>query len=96
MGFCDLHTHSKFSDGTDSPKEIIELAEKLSLSAVALTDHNTVSGLAEFLREAEGKQVNAVAGIEISTEPNECSNVRVALEALGYEFVTVSDLLRKR
>ena len=68
MGFCDLHTHSKFSDGTDSPKEIIELAEKLSLSAVALTDHNTVSGLAEFLREAEGKQVNDVAGIEISTD----------------------------
>ncbi len=68
MSFCDLHTHSNFSDGTDIPTEIIEKAEKIGLSAVALTDHNTVSGLPEFLAAAEGKSIKAIAGIEISTD----------------------------
>lgn len=42
--YCDLHTHSWFSDGTDSPSQILEKAIELELSAVALTDHNTVAG----------------------------------------------------
>lgn len=63
---CDLHTHSIYSDGTCTPQEIVELAVARGLSAVALTDHNTVSGLPSFLKAAEGKKVEAVAGIEIS------------------------------
>lgn len=66
--YCDLHTHSLYSDGTFTPTEIIEMAEKFGLSAVALTDHNTVAGLAEFTKAAEGKRVQAIAGIEISTD----------------------------
>ena len=46
---CDLHCHSNFSDGTFSPKELVELAEKQGLSALALTDHNTSFGLKEFM-----------------------------------------------
>lgn len=65
--FCDLHTHSLFSDGTDSPTEILEIAVELGLSAVALTDHNTVAGLPEFLGSAGGKDILAVPGVEIST-----------------------------
>ena len=68
MQYCDLHTHSNYSDGTFTPAELIAEAEKIGLSAVALTDHNTVSGLPEFLSAAEGKKVKAVAGIEISTD----------------------------
>ena len=49
MKYCDLHTHSTFSDGTLTPTEIVELAEELGLTAVALTDHNNVDGLAELL-----------------------------------------------
>ena len=66
--YCDLHTHSVYSDGTYTPAELIEKAEQLGLSAVALTDHNTVAGLAEFAQAAKGKRVQAVAGIEISTD----------------------------
>ena len=63
----DLHLHSTHSDGTLTPAEIISLAKTLGLSAVALTDHNTASGLPDFLAEAERGGVTAVAGTELST-----------------------------
>ena len=68
--YCDLHTHSYFSDGTDSPSELLKKAIALGLSAVALTDHNTVAGLPEFLQAADGKDILAVPGVEISTGYN--------------------------
>lgn len=66
--FCDLHTHTVFSDGTLTPTELVEQAEALGLGAVALTDHNTVLGLPEFLAAAEGKAVKAVPGVEFSVD----------------------------
>ena len=65
---CDLHTHSTFSDGTFSPAQLIHEAQRVGLSAIALTDHNTVAGLPDFLCAAEGNGVEAVPGIEFSTE----------------------------
>ena len=65
---CDIHVHSYYSDGTYSPTDLIRLAEEAGLSAVALCDHNTVAGLPEFLAAAEGSSVEAVPGIEFSTE----------------------------
>ena len=44
----DLHTHSTCSDGTYTPTELVELAKKIGLSALALTDHDTIDGLEEF------------------------------------------------
>ena len=63
-----MHTHSCFSDGTYTPEELILEAKRIGLSAIALTDHNTVAGLDDFLRAAEGSGVEAVPGIELSTE----------------------------
>lgn len=63
----DLHTHSSASDGSDSPAELLRLAVLAGLSAVALTDHDTVSGLEEFLRAAQGRPITAVPGVEISS-----------------------------
>lgn len=63
---CDLHTHSIYSDGSYTPAEIIAEAKKLGLT-VALTDHNTVSGVAEFMKAAEEQGVTSVAGTELST-----------------------------
>ncbi len=65
---CDLHTHSVFSDGTYTPAEIIAEAEKQGLSSVALSDHNTVDGLSNFLNAAENSKVNAIAGAEFSVD----------------------------
>ena len=66
--FCDLHTHSVFSDGTCTPAELIDEAVSLGLSAIALTDHNTVDGLPDFLSAAEGRDILAIPGVEFSTE----------------------------
>ena len=65
--FCDLHTHSIYSDGTYTPAELIGEAKRLGL-IIALTDHNTAAGLAEFMAEAEAANVTAVAGVELSTD----------------------------
>lgn len=65
---CDLHTHSFYSDGTWSPRELIDEAIRIKLSAIALCDHNTTDGLEPFLSYAEGKDILAVPGIEISSE----------------------------
>lgn len=67
-GGADLHTHSTFSDGTLTPAELIALAGKVGLDAVALCDHNTVAGLPEFLDAAAGSGIEAVPGAEFSTE----------------------------
>ena len=45
--FVDLHTHSTASDGTDSPAEVVRLADAERLAVVALTDHDTLAGLDE-------------------------------------------------
>ena len=57
---CDLHIHSFYSDGSHSPSEIIDLAINAGLSAIALTDHNTIDGLSEFIFAAEGKNIDIV------------------------------------
>lgn len=71
MKICDLHTHSNFSDGTLTPTELLNKAVECGLSAIALCDHNTVGGLCEFKDAAQGKDIEAVLGSEISTEYEE-------------------------
>lgn len=68
MKTCDLHTHSAYSDGTRTPAQLIRAAEEAGLSAVALCDHNTVAGLPSFVAAGAESPVEAVPGIEFSTE----------------------------
>lgn len=65
---CDLHTHSVFSDGTYTPAQLLQEAQEKSLTAIALTDHNTVAGLPDFLAAADHYNVEAIAGVEFSTD----------------------------
>ena len=67
---CDLHSHSRFSDGTLSPTELVKLAEAQGISALALTDHNTSEGLPEFMEAGRQSSVITVPGCEFSTEWN--------------------------
>ena len=65
--FVDLHTHSNASDGRSTPTEVIALADRIGLAAVALTDHDTTAGLAEARTAAESfGDLNFVPGIELS------------------------------
>ena len=97
---CDLHTHSNYSDGTCSPAEIIAQAEQLGLSAVALTDHNTVAGLPAFLEAARNSSVEAVPGVEISCQYGDTELHLVGLylppENLDVVTVYLESLNRKK
>lgn len=68
MKRIDLHVHSNASDGTFTPKELVDYAEEKELAAFALTDHDTVKGLYEAEEAAKGKSVELIPGIEISSE----------------------------
>ena len=63
----DLHTHSCCSDGSLTPSELMELAYEKKLSAIALTDHDTVSGIKEAKKAAEDLSITLIPGIEISS-----------------------------
>ena len=66
--FVDLHTHSTASDGTDSPAALVDKAAGLGLAAVALTDHDTVSGLDEAVEAGKKHSIEVVRGCEIAVE----------------------------
>jgi predicted metal-dependent phosphoesterase TrpH len=66
--FVDLHCHSTASDGTLPPAEVVRLAKRNNLSAMSLTDHDTVAGIDEAAREAEKLGIDFITGIEISAE----------------------------
>jgi 3',5'-nucleoside bisphosphate phosphatase len=67
MQRVDLHIHSHASDGHYSPAEVVGMAVSGRLDIIAVTDHDTVSGVAEAMRAAAGTPVRVVPGIEIST-----------------------------
>ncbi len=68
--YCDLHIHSNCSDGSLSPKEIVELAVKNNIHALALTDHNNIDGLLEFEYYANKAGIEFCGGCEFTTEFN--------------------------
>ncbi|WP_028588440.1 PHP domain-containing protein [Desulfocurvus vexinensis] len=71
MPGIDLHTHSTASDGTLTPAELVALARRSGLEALALTDHDTSAGLPEALAAGRREGVEVIAGCELSvTSPS--------------------------
>lgn len=68
MRAIDLHTHTDYSDGSKTPKELIDYAIEKGLAAIAITDHDTVAGLDEAIRYAEDKDIRLIPGVELATE----------------------------
>ena len=66
----DLHTHTTESDGSFSPEELILEAKKIGLSAIAITDHDTVAGIEKAMPIAKANQIELIPGIEFSTDFN--------------------------
>ena len=66
MDRADLHVHTRASDGDLSPEEIVGLAGKRELLAVAITDHDTITGALQALQTGKKLNVNVIPGIEIS------------------------------
>lgn len=64
----DLHLHSTASDGTLAPGEIVKRAHAQGLSAIALTDHDSVSGIEEALMTGDDLGITVIPGLEMSSE----------------------------
>ncbi|WP_317366549.1 PHP domain-containing protein [uncultured Tyzzerella sp.] len=62
----DLHTHSTYSDGTYSPKDLIELAYKNGIKAIAITDHDTIEGISYAKEKAKELNIELINGVEFS------------------------------
>jgi predicted metal-dependent phosphoesterase TrpH len=65
---ADLHTHSSASDGTDSPTELVRKADEIELGGLALTDHDSLDGVQEFMSAHASDTLIRVPGLEISAE----------------------------
>ena len=63
----DLHVHSTESDGTFTPTEVIAEAKNAGLSAIALTDHDTATGIRKAMGAAKEAGIELIPGIELST-----------------------------
>ncbi|MDB4899069.1 MAG: hypothetical protein JWN53_877 [Gemmatimonadetes bacterium] len=71
MTFVDLHMHSTASDGSRAPADVVRAAKKANLIAIALTDHDTVSGLAEAQAAGAELGVRIINGVELSAVEGE-------------------------
>ena len=104
MQYIDLHVHSCYSDGTMTPKELVDLAIDSNLVAMALTDHDTVDGVAEAIAAARDRNIQVIPGVELSCEHTISPSRKKEIHILGYkldytqpEFVeTLSEIARER
>jgi len=87
---CDLHLHSRFSDGSLSPAEIVDLARAQGINALSLTDHDTVAGLDEARSACRDAGILFIPGVELSVG---YGNGEIHL--LAYGFDTRSKALRE-
>lgn len=85
MDSADLHIHSTMSDGLLSPEKIVDWGMKKGLRAIAITDHDSISGIRPAVKYSMGKNIEVIPGIEFSTE-FENSEVHM----LGY-FMNLND-----
>jgi predicted metal-dependent phosphoesterase TrpH len=93
----DLHTHSSASDGSLSPSQLIDEAARRELSAIALTDHDTIDGLAEASLAAQKQGVHFISGIEMSLpwEPGEFHLLGLGLQDINSGFRQAAEDLRR-
>ncbi len=78
---ADLHTHTTCSDGSFTPKELIDLACKENLQGLSITDHDTIDAYAEAIPYAKQKGILLAPGVEFS-----CEHKRKSVHILGYDF----------
>lgn len=78
--YVDLHLHSNYSDGALSPDELVALAASKGLQAMAIADHDSVSGVAAGIRAAERHGIMLITAVELSTQFMEWRDVHL----LGY------------
>lgn len=91
MLYCDLQTHTTHSDGTDTPRRVVELAKAAGLAALAITDHDTTTGQAEARAAAAELDITLISGVEIT-----CEYGGKSMDMLGYRFDSGADQLQEK
>jgi predicted metal-dependent phosphoesterase TrpH len=82
----DLHIHSTASDGSFTPAEILDYAQKLNLAAIAITDHDSIDGSREALRIGIPPSLNFLTGVEISAAHPPFFPGSGSFHILGYDI----------
>ncbi len=82
--YIDLHTHSLMSDGSMTPEEVVREAKKAGLAAIALSDHDTVDGIARAVAEGERIGIEVIPAIEFSVQSKTETHI------LGY-FIDINN-----
>lgn len=86
----DLHIHTTASDGVFAPAEVVRMALSRGLTRIAITDHDTVAGIAEAQEAAAGTGLEVIPGVELSSKYKDKS-----VDVLGY-FLRDTSLLAKK
>jgi len=99
--FVDLHAHSTASDGSRSPADVVREAKRIGLSAIALTDHDTLDGIAEAVAAGLELGVRIVPGIELSAVEGESETHILGLHlsdtrTMESELLGLRDMRRAR
>ena len=64
---ADLHLHTWYSDGAESPARVVELASRSGLDVIAITDHDSIGGIAEAIAAGAGRGVRVIPAAELTT-----------------------------
>ena len=89
--FVDLHVHTTFSDGTQTPTDVVKMAAIAKLKAIAITDHDTIDGIPEALAQGTRSRIEILAGLEIAAAWPTGS-----LDFLGYGIDIASPTLENK
>ena len=81
MARIDLHLHTRYSDGSLTPAEVVDLAHQAGVTAMAITDHDIVDGIPHAMEAATKLDIEVIPGVELSS----CFNEQ-ELHVLGYFF----------
>lgn len=88
----DLHVHTNCSDGSMTPKEVIDEAVKNGVSVISIADHDTIDAYSdELFQYAAAKNVKIIPAVEISTKTGKCG-----FHVLGYNFDMKNEKLLKQ
>ena len=85
----DMHLHSSYSDGTETPAQIFERAKSLGIKTISITDHDSIKGIKEEIDLAKKYGIQLIKGVELSTFSN------IEIHILGYDFDENNEQLKQ-